>query len=705
MKKLTDVKSSPQNLGTIIKSVRKTMRKDKGLNGDLDRIPLITWIMFLKFLDDHERLRETEALLTNEEYKTIIDSPYKWRDWAAKEDGITGSELLAFINQEEAIRPDGTRGKGLFAYLKSLQGANGKDTRDVVSAVFRGVDNRMVSGYLLREVVNKINKIHFDSTEEIHTLAFFYESLLKEMRDSAGDSGEFYTPRPVIKFMTKALNPTLGETVLDPAAGTGGFLVEVFELLKPQCKKSEDLDLLQNNTLYGFEAKPMPFLLCQMNMLLHGIETPQIDPGNALRFPLREIVEKDRVNIVITNPPFGGEEEAGIQGNFPSDKQTSETAFLFLQLIMRKLKDKGRCAIVVPDGVLSSNGVGERIREELVNNFELHSIVRLPEGVFSPYTDIPANLIFFNKSGKTKRDIWYYELPLPENRKKYTKTMPLKFEEFEECLFLWKSKIHTNNSWIVKYEDIANKNFNLDIKNPSKKYIHNEVSPIDIFKQLREKIETIHTYLSGFAKEYSNFANGLENEKFQTMCINSFVKQQKRVVEIDPSQSYTFLGMSNACKGLFKKEEKTGQQIKAEKAYLVKENDFVYSRLFARLGSFAVADKNFEGCYVSNEFPVFEVDTEFVLPRFLLSYFSLPSVWQYVESKCRGTTKASRFRFKEEYFLEMEIPLPNIKIQKRVIEIIEKMNEFNRIQNEVSEMQQELGLSILVSLYKDYLNH
>lgn len=341
-------KTAPQDLASIIKSVRDKMRQDKGLNGDIDRIPMITWIMFLKFLDDQENLRDAEAQLKGIKFQPTIEPPYRWRDWAAKEDGITGSELLAFINQDEAMRPDGTRGLGLFAYLRALAGSEGKDRRDVVATVFKGVTNRMINGYLLREVINKINGIHFSSTEEIHTLAYLYESLLKEMRDSAGDAGEFYTPRPVIKFMVQVVNPQLGETVLDPAVGTGGFLVESFEHLKTRCKKSEDFKTLQKDTLYGFEAKPMPFLLCQMNMLLHGIESPEIDSGNALRFPLREIGDKDRVDVIMTNPPFGGEEEPGIRGNFPEDKQTAETALLFLQLIMRKLRrPTGKKVVVV----------------------------------------------------------------------------------------------------------------------------------------------------------------------------------------------------------------------------------------------------------------------------------------------------------------------------------------------------------------------
>ena len=249
--------------------------------------------------------------------------------------------MIAFVNNEEAVRPDGTRGAGLFAYLRSLQGANGGDRRDVIATVFKGTINRMINGYLLRDVINKVSGIHFTSSDEIHTLGHLYESMLKEMRDAAGDSGEFYTPRPVVRFMVELLDPKLGEVILDPACGTGGFLVESFKHLEKQCKTVEDRQVLQSESIFGGEAKPLPYLLAQMNLVLHGLESPKIDPLNSLRFPLREIGDRDRVDIIMTNPPFGGEEERGILGNFPEDKQTSETALLFLQLIMRKLKRPG----------------------------------------------------------------------------------------------------------------------------------------------------------------------------------------------------------------------------------------------------------------------------------------------------------------------------------------------------------------------------
>ena len=254
--------TTAQSLGALLKSARDIMRKDKGLNGDLDRLPMLTWIMFLKFLDDLELQREGEAELAGKKFKPAIEPPYRWRDWAARSDGITGDELLAFINNEETTRPDGKRGAGLFRYLRTLTSSNGDDRREVIATVFKGVQNRMVSGYLLRDVINKLNGIHFTSSDELHTLGALYESMLREMRDAAGDSGEFYTPRAVVRLMVAVSDPRLGETVLDPAGGTGGFLVEAFSHLSKQVKTVADRRILQEKSLFGCEPKTLPYLLC-----------------------------------------------------------------------------------------------------------------------------------------------------------------------------------------------------------------------------------------------------------------------------------------------------------------------------------------------------------------------------------------------------------------------------------------------------------
>jgi type I restriction enzyme M protein len=472
--------TTSQMLGSLLKSARDIMRKDKGLNGDLDRLPLLTWIMFLKFLDDIEVQREEEAELAGKKFKPAIEAPYRWRDWATNPQGITGDELLAFINNDEAVRADGKKGAGLFAYLRSLTSSNGDNRRDVIATVFKGVDNRMKSGYLLRDIINKVADIHFTSSDELHTLGALYESMLREMRDAAGDSGEFYTPRAVVRFMVEVTDPRLGETVLDPASGTGGFLVETYNYLEKQVKTVADRKRLQTETISGCEPKSLPYLLCQMNLLLHGLDAPQIDPENALRFKLSEIGEKERVDVILTNPPFGGEEERGIQTNFPEDRKTSETALLFLQLIMRRLhrvptgaKRSARAAVVVPNGTLYASGVAERIRRDLLSNFNLHTIVRLPKGVFEPYADIPTNMLFFDTSGPT-RDIWFYEHPLPPKRAamrapSYSQTEPLVFEEFLPLLDWWNKRKATNQAWRVEAKTILEDGCNLDLKNPNER--------------------------------------------------------------------------------------------------------------------------------------------------------------------------------------------------------------------------------------------
>lgn len=505
-------KTTAQRLDSIVKSARQIMRKDKGLNGELDRLPMLTWIMFLKFLDDLERLQEDEAVMAGRAFVPAIEPPYRWRDWAAKKAGVTGPDLIRFLSAEDLVRADGEKGPGLFTYLRGLRGRNGgRDRRDVIATVFRGLSNRMESGYLLRDVINLVDGIHFGSSEEIHTLSRLYEGLLREMRDAAGDSGEFYTPRTVIRFMVELIDPRLGEVVLDPACGTGGFLAEAYRHLEKQAKTIAQRAQLQKITLRGVEPKTLPYMLCEMNLLLHGLEAPDIDPGNALRFRLNEIGERERVNVILTNPPFGAEEEAGILSNFPEDKRTAETALLFLQLIMRKLKrgGKGRAGVVVPHGALFGDGVAARIKADLLEQFNLHTVIRLPEGVFAPYTDIATNLIFFDTTGPTK-NIWYWEQCVVEGRRKYSKTQPLQYEEFADCLAWWKKRKQSSQAWKVKASDVIKRSadgrvleVNLDIKNPHaekaidhrppkeivRSAIAKEMEAVRMLEELRELVE------------------------------------------------------------------------------------------------------------------------------------------------------------------------------------------------------------------------
>lgn len=514
-----------ENLSALIGTARKILRKDKGLNGDVDRLPLLTWVMFLKFLDDLEIVHEEEAELDGKRYQPIIETPYRWRDWAAREDGITGDELLAFISQELTVRADGSSGKGLFSYLRGLAGEGEKGSqREVIANVFKGVQNRMVSGYLLRDIINKINGIHFSASEEIHTLSHLYESMLREMRDAAGDSGEFYTPRPVVRFMVQVTDPRLGETVLDPACGTGGFLVEAYDHIAPQVVSPDQRRNLQRETLYGQEAKPLPYMLVQMNLLLHGLEAPQIAYGNTLDRRINEIGHSERVDVILTNPPFGGEEEVGIKANFPPNMQTAETALLFLQYIMRKLRVAGapvhggkpavrggRAAVVVPNGTLFGDGISAIIKEEMLKEFKLHTIVRLPSGVFAPYTDIPANLLFFERGGPTDT-IWYYELPLPEGRKKYSKTAPLQYEEFAPALAWWSKREEGPNAWKVDFA--AKRAIAVDAASPYwEQAEHNRNAAISLGKPIRELEQAIQSAANGMKAELQEQLRDLKSQQ------------------------------------------------------------------------------------------------------------------------------------------------------------------------------------------------
>lgn len=452
--------TSRQQLAATIKNVRDKLRKDSGLSGDADRLPQLTWLLFLKAFDDFEYAREEEL---GDAYAPVIEPPYRWRDWAAVPDLTqqrTGDELLDFVNDQ------------MLPYLEQLSGTGERDIRTIVGAIFQGTSNRIRSGYILREVADKISTINFNASDDIHTVSQFYETMLKEMRDASGDSGEFYTPRPVVRFIVDRLQPQLGERVLDPACGTGGFLVETFERLRGEARTPEQRDTLERS-ITGVEKKPLPYLLGVMNLLLHGIEYPSIVERNTLATNINQIRDADRVDVVATNPPFGGEEERGILNNFPEGMRTAETALLFFQYVMAVLRRPGgRCGIVLPNGFLFAGGIGAEIKTRLLNRFNLHTIVRLPKGVFAPYTPIPANLLFFDACPQDHpepctREVWYYELPSPEDRSSYSKTKPLQYEEFAPIQQWWDRREESEHAWRVPVEQIVAGGYNLDIKNPN----------------------------------------------------------------------------------------------------------------------------------------------------------------------------------------------------------------------------------------------
>lgn len=470
-------------LASAIKSARNIMRKDAGLTGETDRIPQFAWLLFLKAFDDLEQRRE----VTERNFRPAIEPPYRWRDWAADPvEGRTGQDLTDFVNNE------------LLPYLRELTGTTENDPRDILAAVFKETFNRMLSGYLLRDVIDLIHGINFNSSDDIHTMAHMYESMLREMRDAAGDSGEFYTPRPVIRFIVQQVNPKLGDIILDPAAGTGGFLVETLEHLRPQADTVQKRRKLHRD-LRGVEKKPVPYLLGMMNLLLHGVEQPNIRRDNSLATPITQIGASAKVDVVLTNPPFGGEEEKSILKNFPEATRTAETDRLFLQMIQRSLKPGGRCGMVLPNGLLFGTGTDARIKQRLLKECNVHTIVRLPPGVFAPYTPIPTNLVFFEKTGRTK-SIWFYEIPPPEGKKNYTKTFPMPFEAFAECRKWWggdqrRGRKETERAWKVPIGEIEDDDYNLDRKNPNASEDLSHMPPKKLIADLLEKEQEIQGLL------------------------------------------------------------------------------------------------------------------------------------------------------------------------------------------------------------------
>jgi len=462
------------NLSGIVKSVRDIMRKDAGVDGDAQRISQMVWMIFLKVFDTMEEEREAEK----ENYDSPLPEEIRWRNWAEDPEGMTGEELLDFINNK------------LFKTLKNLDLDETTDPRGyIVKQVFEDAYNYMKNGILVRQVINKINEIDFTSAQDRHLFNDIYEHILKELQ-SAGSAGEFYTPRPVTQFIVDMVNPKLGDIVLDPACGTGGFLISTLNHLKKDVKSIEDKKILEK-TLKGIEKKPLPHLLCMTNLILHDVEVPNIRHDNSLARPIIDYTDKDKVDIVVTNPPFGGAEEEGIENNFPAEFKARETADLFLVLIMKLLRDGGRCGLVLPDGFLFGEGIKTRIKEKLLSEFNLHTIVRLPNGVFSPYTGIRTNLLFFDKDKPTK-EIWYFEHPLPADYKIYNKTKPIRHEEFELEKEWWNNREDEKFKqycWKISKEEIIKRNYNLDVNNPTKPEAEKELSKEEIIERIEQNIK------------------------------------------------------------------------------------------------------------------------------------------------------------------------------------------------------------------------
>lgn len=473
-------------LTNLIKTIQNIMRKDTGVDGDAQRISQLTWMLFLKIFDD----KESEYELLDSKYRSPIPEELRWRNWAKEDTGITGDDLVNFINEK------------LFPGLKNLSWQKGDDPRGfIVREIFQDSYNYMKSGTLMRQVINVIdNDIDFNKSEDTHLFNDIYEKILRDLQ-SAGNAGEYYTPRAVTQFVVEMINPKLGDKILDPACGTGGFLIDALEHIRKNEVTTPEEEKILQDSINGIEKKPLPHMLVMTNLILHGIDAPlNVRRGNSLSQSIRDITQKDRVDVILTNPPFGGQEQEMIKKGFPTKYQTSETADLFLVMIIELLKNGGRSGIVLPDGSLTGDGVKGRVREKLLTECNLHTIVRLPNSVFAPYATVATNLLFFTK-GESTKEIWYYEHTLPEGQKSYSKTKPIKIEELKPIKDWWNNREESEVSWKVSLEDLKKRGYDLDIKNPNRKEEVLEYTSEELIKKLEDSFVESQKLLEEIKKE------------------------------------------------------------------------------------------------------------------------------------------------------------------------------------------------------------
>ena len=457
------------------------MWQDTGLNGDAQRIEQLGWMLFLKIFSDKDK----ELELLDDNYTSPIPDLFHWvkakGNWAGDDEGMTGDELLEFVDRQ------------LFPALRNIDVSTGNRRALIVREVFEGNNNYMKSGINIRKVLNKLNEMDFNVARDRHAFGELYESILKGLQ-SAGKSGEFYTPRAITSFITEMINPQLGEKILDPACGTGGYLTCAIEHLKKQANSVEESKSIGDNII-GWEYKPLPYLLATTNLILHDMEVPNIRFGDALDQPLSNFTEKHRVNAILANPPFGGIVANNNENNFPQNFRTKESADLFLILMIHLLKQGGRAGIVLPDGSLTGDGVKQRVRQKLLEDCNLHTIIRLPNSVFQPYATVATNLLFFTKGTPTK-EVWYYEHKLPEGQKAYNKTRPIQAKEFDPIKTWWTDRKESDIAWKVPIQVIIDRNYDLDIKNPTKQEATHEYNSLELMDLLHTSFDKSNTLLN-----------------------------------------------------------------------------------------------------------------------------------------------------------------------------------------------------------------
>ena len=653
------------NVSNIVKSIQDIMRKDAGTYGDAQRLEQLGWMFFLKIFDD----REKELELLRDSYKSPLPQHLRWSTWATDAEGITGDALLDFVNNT------------LLPKLKALTGGADK-IAGLIRMVFEDANNYMKNGTLMRQVINKINGIDFNASDDRHMFGDIYEKLLKDLQ-SAGNAGEFYTPRAITQFIVEQVNPRLGETILDPACGTGGFLVCAIEHLRKQAKTEAHERTIQD-CFAGIEKKHLPHVLCMTNLLLHGIDVPSnVRHDNTLARPLRDWGPKERVDVIVTNPPFGGMEEDGIESNFPAEFRTRETADLFLVLLMKILKPGGRAGLVLPDGTLFGDGVKTRIKEALLTECNLHTVIRLPKGVFEPYTDIATNLLFFDKGTPTSK-VWFYEHPLPAHRahlkgKSYSATDGLQRAEFEPIKKWWKDRRSNEQAWQVSIDELRECDFDLAQNHPKHATLSLPApsSIIGAVRSLQNEGEHVLRELEASLAQLTNVAASM-------VPLGELLARRPSDVRVKADAKYRRPRVQLHFRGARVRDEVIGSEIGSKRQTKMCANDLLFSRIDAHNGAMAIVPDELDGAIATSDFPVFAIQHDRIVPQYLRYCLFQPAMLRVYKHLSRGST--NRRRLNIEKFLELRIPVPTDLEAQEVV-----ANTLHDIERGIAKMRERSG--------------
>ncbi|WP_185148875.1 N-6 DNA methylase [Empedobacter brevis] len=702
-----------------IDRITDILRRDDGISGAMHYTEQISWILFLKFLDDFESNKADEAILDGKEYEYVMRKDLRWENWACPKDengkvdvkrALTGSDLIEFVN------------KTLFGYLQEFKN-NTSDPKSIkykIGAIFEFLDNRIASGHTLREVLDIIDSLNFQSSDELFELSHIYENLLKGMGSDGGNSGEFYTPRAVIKAMVETVNPQVGETIYDGAVGSAGFLVEAFEFMTLPKKKEKlsasDWKTIQTDTFFGQEKTSLGYVMGMMNMILHGIESPNVYKGNTLTQNIRDFQEKDRHNVILANPPFGGKEKTQIQQNFPIE--TNATEMLFLQHFMKMLKLEGRAAIIVPEGFLfQANNAFKKIKQDLLEGFNVHTIVSLPSGVFLPYSGVKTNILYFDRKGATSK-IWYYEVNPPY---KLTKNKPIAYEHMQEFVNLFNHPNKRNptnrktvegcNDWTVSVEDIVD--YDISAKNPHKANDIQHIAPEKLIAYITQNDLKINE----LALELKN---GIIDNEFLSVYNSDYVVSFNEIVESkdlgivrnaneqSEVNQYKYLKMNNiSIDGslTFDKTTRINATSEEVEKFKLMKGDFLFNtrNSYELVGKTAVF--NFDETMLFNNNIMRIKFKKHVNPDFINYQFQSSFIQSELNKIKSGTTSVVAIYYKS--LANLKLVCPPKPEQDRLVErfnhLVLKSNLLNDLLNKKIDSIKFLKASLLDQAFKEEL--